>query len=607
MVMDSYCFHDQKPELWAKINSLHLNYLEMEESPQKLEHKNKLDDCIKKYLYIAPHNQKFFFKETAEVLHRSASSKKDFSGYRAALGWNAIGMYAGNLISQPWRQEYREIKMYSGFYKHQIQANLVGAEIMFEAMGYKHAGNGILVLEGPVCPDTVKYVSQDSLVAYVECQILKEIWEEVTASFKISWLDVLQFRETHLCSPKKSIEALKYQIQQRQFQDQQRSYSQTNNDYITSNSRYSTQPHQHITSPNIQSNHSFPPLTTHAHLPMSVPPTLVSPTQCTHSNGYYSNNYTTYGVVPPVYNFANPSVYGHIAKQPYNGYYCNGHIPQTCVMPVPTAQLIEIEPPPRANYDLTDNIRGSRYKNPQSPKIYDKDEVTGTFESWDYVYRNLESQGYSKDLGERGDVLSVNRRDSKQAEHEQKIGCRPMKINEALEKMKIHDRTKKIDNTERKPSPDTLSSSYDNLSTQELVRRVNTNVKSKANTVGMKLEDAEPQMRRASKTLDLGKSKANQIKSKQLEVKQVPKYVEASNDKESVKIEDSDKWQCATCTYLNDRSKKICDICSKSRIVVNQDMEIGGSECSKCTLVNPKSNTVCEACNTTLQNSPTYI
>ncbi|KRT84900.1 hypothetical protein AMK59_280, partial [Oryctes borbonicus] len=171
MVMDGYYFHDQKPELWAKINSLHLSYLEMEESPQKLDHKIKLDDCIKKFLCIAPHNQKFCFKETAEVLHRSASNKKDFSGYRAALGWNAIGMYAGNLISQPWRQEYRQIKMYSGFYKHEIEANLVGAEIMFEAMGYKHVGNGILVLEGPVCPDTVKYVSQDSLVAYVECQV----------------------------------------------------------------------------------------------------------------------------------------------------------------------------------------------------------------------------------------------------------------------------------------------------------------------------------------------------------------------------------------------------------------------------------------------------
>lgn len=42
---------------------------------------------------------------------------------------------------------------------------------MFEAMGYKHAGNGIMTLEGPVCPDRVTQVSQDSIVAYMECQV----------------------------------------------------------------------------------------------------------------------------------------------------------------------------------------------------------------------------------------------------------------------------------------------------------------------------------------------------------------------------------------------------------------------------------------------------
>lgn len=31
----------------------------------------------------------------------------------------------------------------------------------------------------------------------------------------------------------------------------------------------------------------------------------------------------------------------------------------------------------------------------------------GSGESWDYVYRNLESQGYSKDLGERGNLLNL--------------------------------------------------------------------------------------------------------------------------------------------------------------------------------------------------------
>lgn len=33
---------------------------------------------------------------------------------------------------------------------------------------------------------------------------------------------------------------------------------------------------------------------------------------------------------------------------------------------------------------------------------------TGTWESWDYVYRNLENQGYNKDVGERGDILHTS-------------------------------------------------------------------------------------------------------------------------------------------------------------------------------------------------------
>lgn len=65
--------------------------------------------------------------------------------------------------------------MYSGFYIHNIEANLVGAEIMFEVMGYKHEGDSVLVLDGPVCPDRVASVSKDALVAYVECQVRKRI------------------------------------------------------------------------------------------------------------------------------------------------------------------------------------------------------------------------------------------------------------------------------------------------------------------------------------------------------------------------------------------------------------------------------------------------
>lgn len=45
------------------------------------------------------------------------------------------------------------------------------AELMFEALGYTNIGNGLLVLDGPVCVDRAMDVSKDCLVAYVECQV----------------------------------------------------------------------------------------------------------------------------------------------------------------------------------------------------------------------------------------------------------------------------------------------------------------------------------------------------------------------------------------------------------------------------------------------------
>lgn len=42
---------------------------------------------------------------------------------------------------------------------------------MLQAMGYKHAGKTVMVLDGPIDPDRVSNVSRDSLMAFVECQV----------------------------------------------------------------------------------------------------------------------------------------------------------------------------------------------------------------------------------------------------------------------------------------------------------------------------------------------------------------------------------------------------------------------------------------------------
>lgn len=61
--------------------------------------------------------------------------------------------------------------MFSGYYQHEVKANLIGAEKLFEAMGYTLLPNQTLILDGPICPDQVTNVSRDAMTAYVECQV----------------------------------------------------------------------------------------------------------------------------------------------------------------------------------------------------------------------------------------------------------------------------------------------------------------------------------------------------------------------------------------------------------------------------------------------------
>lgn len=662
MAMDAYYAQDRLQEIWKKINTLHMSYLEMEESPQKLEQRNKLEDCIKEYLCLAPHNQKFYFQETAEVLHRSARSK-DFSGYRAALGWQAIGMYAGNLLSQPWRPEYREIKTYSGFFVHQISTNLVNAEIMFEAMGYRSIGNGILVLDGPVCPDRVTQVSQDSLVAYMECQILKAIWEEVSKTYKVTWLEVLEFRENHLCSPKQSVQSLNYRYHQRQYQEHNRSYSQGTDPYQL-NSRYPANVHQ--LSNVISTNYSFPPLSSHSHVPVQAP--LPPPPHYMYgANGCYPNNYSTYSqILPqPSQHYQFPPAVGMPYQQPimkphfhtnnFYSNYSNGYIPpapqQNYSYPIPTGQLIEIESQSSNSYDMPDgapkavhkpayttthtndlyrNKEELEIKNTNSNRDTDREEGSGTFENWDYVYRNLESQGYSKDLGERGDVLSpplgADRKHSvKEAKKVRSVDLedgmlnlsinRPLKMNDALEKCKQLDRDKRKENNENKNYDITQSSSYDNLSIQDTLPKTQLAQKSSSSKtlprdkllVSDKPEATYNNTKSSqSKTIDVKKGKklsdTEKGKSNVQEGKSGSKYVDYEEGASG-----PSKWECKTCTFLNTFSAKICEMCGKSRNSIAQDMEVGGSQCSFCTLVNRKDLKKCEACGNSLKDSPTYI
>jgi spermatogenesis-associated protein 2 len=107
--------------------------------------------------------------------------------------------------------------MYSGFYQHEIMNNLLNAEELFIAMGYKLLPNHTLVLDGPICPDQVTNVSRDALTAYVECQIMKQINAELTSmGFATTWQEIYSFREHHIGDSSQSIKGLAQLLQSRQ-------------------------------------------------------------------------------------------------------------------------------------------------------------------------------------------------------------------------------------------------------------------------------------------------------------------------------------------------------------------------------------------------------
>lgn len=212
-------------ELLEEMNTLHLGYIETEDSPHKLEQREKLERVIMEYLAITPHSHKFMFHQISDVLETSINTCSDFSAYSAACAFDALAQYAANLITQPWRREFRQIKLYSGFWVHQVAHHLAGAESILSLMGYAPqsgptAGSSgcrdpsCLVLEDVLDPDLISRLALDCLIAYCECQVLKKISEGVR-EFGLSWRQILQYRQMYVGGIDVTVRHLLFTLRQR--------------------------------------------------------------------------------------------------------------------------------------------------------------------------------------------------------------------------------------------------------------------------------------------------------------------------------------------------------------------------------------------------------
>ena len=66
---------------------------------------------VRQYLYLVPQDRKFCSSAPSEIIWQSARWIPNFSALKAASAFEAIEKYAANLINQPWRKEYKIIKV----------------------------------------------------------------------------------------------------------------------------------------------------------------------------------------------------------------------------------------------------------------------------------------------------------------------------------------------------------------------------------------------------------------------------------------------------------------------------------------------------------------
>lgn len=202
---------------------------------------------------------------------------------------------------------------------------------------------------------------------------------------------------------------------------------------------------------------------------------------------------------------------------------------------VPTARLIELDTPTVACQQQERVLFNGKHSRSTECDVDKEDD------NWDYVFQNLESQGYKKNLSDRDDVV-------------------------------LHHKFKSSDEDKRRA--------------RSLERRKD------------KYEVTEKMLR----NLELDESDYSH-REVQCDV--------AGNQlgEEKRRKEDENKWNCASCTFLNKPDKEICEMCNKSRHKGNEDVPLasGSKECPKCTLINEKDAKTCAACDNSLKDSPTYI
>lgn len=197
--------HNVENELRRRLFQQHMTYLNLDDTPEKLVKKTKLEGLILEYLSLVSHRKKFDSVEVADSFDKSIISKNDFNACRAAIAFEALEKYANNLLTKPWRKEFRLINPHGECIRNLINKELIGASNILYSMGYRlRRVNYVSVYALDTCvmdPDNLARLSLDCLIAFVECQMMIQISDALKKkNIPISWLQILDIRANSVCS-----------------------------------------------------------------------------------------------------------------------------------------------------------------------------------------------------------------------------------------------------------------------------------------------------------------------------------------------------------------------------------------------------------------------
>lgn len=181
---------------------------------------SELESSVKNSIYIAIKGAKltsklFYFVQILDVLTQALKKPAANNGdvQPVTKAFSNLELYFILLVEQPWKPEFKKLKMYGGFYRTKIKSVLPEPENIFKLAGYDIDKNKtLLVLKRPIHRDTLLTLAFDCRMATSLCLNIEEHYKKLRSLDKSvgdAITDILKDPLFSTLSPKNRVFPLK--------------------------------------------------------------------------------------------------------------------------------------------------------------------------------------------------------------------------------------------------------------------------------------------------------------------------------------------------------------------------------------------------------------